>query len=1077
MYKVADRVLETTTTTGLGSITLGGAKANFRSFSQAVSDGDLVDGDTVYYCIVHTNVAWEVGYGVYSVGTNTITRNLLASSTNAAIDLAAGTKDVFCTLPEDAFIALETSLDGRIGKIGFPVDSSGNYLTTLTYNETTRTVTITPTAASFDVYVGGIKYTKTGVQSIVHGTTQGGHFIYYDATGTLVTGTTPWDLQFHAPVAYVFWDATNSRAIPFEERHHAGRDVYWHRNQHAAEGTKATSGFGISGYTLNSGTADTAVTFAIASGRVEDEDIQVDTQVLPDNGPYTIMERVGAAGDWQITRTFTLPFFHAANVLQYNQFTGAVWQRTNVTEDNFVNYYVFSATALPTTDITPAPTTTQQIVIIPGQAIYSTEALAHAESIGNLSYGNIPFQEIVPLYQITIRYNAAGGGSFSNTARCAFTRVLRVIGTSASVTQSTQVDHGSLAGLSDLDHPASAIINTPAGTISATTVQAAIDELDSEKASKTGVETLTNKTLTTPIITGQTAPAFTEGMLWYDTDDKALSYYNDVSASSMQIGFESWVRVRNVTGVTITNGSVVVINGASGQTPTIALADADTHTPAQVIGIVTADILNNAVGHVTTHGIVKNLDTSTFLDGDVLYLSQTAGALTKVAPTAPASIVAVGIVAHAHATQGKVYVNVDDAKNYEPTITTLANTKGGTGQNSSTWTGIPKVTSGTWSVATAGVDYSVPSGTETYTNKTITQPTLTLKQSAAPTPTAEGDIQWDTDGDFIVVGDGSTTQSFASIAGTATFTNKTISLTNNTITGTLAQFNTALSDADFASIAGSETLTNKTLTSPTINNGSANLGSGTLVVPLATAPAQTANGSVVWDSNDFLLTVGDGTSRKTMVDIDSAQTLSNKTFVAPALGTPASGVATNLTGTAAGLTAGTVTTNANLTGHVTSVGNAAVLGSFTIAQLNTAVSDADVATLAGSESLTNKTIGMGGALDCNNNVIQEIKTATFNSQTTIVTASGAITVDWTSAQNQKQTEPTGSITYTFTAPPGPCHLQLIIDSDGTSTAQTITWPGTVIWIGATWAGTNNKKGIINFWYDGTNYFAQGANQV
>jgi hypothetical protein len=60
------------------------------------------------------------------------------------------------------------------------------------------------------------------------------------------------------------------------------------------------------------------------------------------------------------------------------------------------------------------------------------------------------------------------------------------------------------------------------------------------------------------------------------------------------------------------------------------------------------------------------------------------------------------------------------------------------------------------------------------------------------------------------------------------------------------------------------------------------------------------------------------------------------------LGTPTSGVATNLTGTAAGLTAGNVTTNANLTGHVTSVGNAAVLGSFTKAQLDTAVSDGNV---------------------------------------------------------------------------------------------------------------------------------------
>lgn len=63
------------------------------------------------------------------------------------------------------------------------------------------------------------------------------------------------------------------------------------------------------------------------------------------------------------------------------------------------------------------------------------------------------------------------------------------------------------------------------------------------------------------------------------------------------------------------------------------------------------------------------------------------------------------------------------------------------------------------------------------------------------------------------------------------------------------------------------------------------------------------------------------------------------TLVAPVLGTPASGVATNLTGTASGLTAGNVTTNANLTGEITSVGNAAVLGSFTSLALKTALTD------------------------------------------------------------------------------------------------------------------------------------------
>lgn len=105
------------------------------------------------------------------------------------------------------------------------------------------------------------------------------------------------------------------------------------------------------------------------------------------------------------------------------------------------------------------------------------------------------------------------------------------------------------------------------------------------------------------------------------------------------------------------------------------------------------------------------------------------------------------------------------------------------------------------------------------------------------------------------------------------------------------------------------------------------------------------------------------------------------------------------------------------------------------------------------------------------------KTATFNSQLDIATTSGAITVNWTNAQCQRQAEPTGSITYTFTAPPGPCHLQLLINSDGTSTAQTFIWPGTVIWLGATWSAVANKKSVINFWYDGTNYYALGSDQV
>lgn len=136
----------------------------------------------------------------------------------------------------------------------------------------------------------------------------------------------------------------------------------------------------------------------------------------------------------------------------------------------------------------------------------------------------------------------------------------------------------------------------------------------------------------------------------------------DLAVSAASPASTLLLQVRNNSGATITKGTVVYINGAVGQLPTIAkaLATSDA-TSAQTQGVVTSDITNNSNGYVTIVGLVTNLNTSSYSDGEQLYLSGvTAGAMTATKPYAPIHLVYVAVVVHAHPTQGKIQVKVQN---------------------------------------------------------------------------------------------------------------------------------------------------------------------------------------------------------------------------------------------------------------------------------------------------------------------------------------------------------------------------------------------------------------------------------
>lgn len=120
--------------------------------------------------------------------------------------------------------------------------------------------------------------------------------------------------------------------------------------------------------------------------------------------------------------------------------------------------------------------------------------------------------------------------------------------------------------------------------------------------------------------------------------------------------------VYNQTGSTITKGSVVYINGAHGNLPTItkAIATGDA-TSAQTLGLVQTDINNNNNGYVVLMGKIGDLNTQAYADGTQLYLSPTtAGAYTSTKQYAPNHLVYVGIVNRSHPTQGEIEVKIQN---------------------------------------------------------------------------------------------------------------------------------------------------------------------------------------------------------------------------------------------------------------------------------------------------------------------------------------------------------------------------------------------------------------------------------
>lgn len=339
----------------------------------------------------------------------------------------------------------------------------------------------------------------------------------------------------------ILW--TNGDAVIIaDERHGRTMDSRTHSYLHITRGAAYVEGMSPTDV-LTDGNGDTAEQgqIGVAAGSFWDEDIRHELAALAKPATIPMIWREGASGDWVVNRV------RANNYIWYrhtngtsgrpswNEFTGATWQRTEVDNVDFMCMHLFAFNGRPHDGSFGYARPSYYLIM--GQAEYNTlgNARTGAESeIASLDLGQLEnvSPEFVPIATFIIQ----GGNAYGTGARIRTTddgddwidwrRQETAVGGAG-------IDHNALDGRTVADtHPASSITNTPAGTVAATDVQAAINELDTEKVPTT------RQVSTTLPLTGGGALA----------SDKTLDINDATLAGTVSGGAKGAVPASGVTG-------------------------------------------------------------------------------------------------------------------------------------------------------------------------------------------------------------------------------------------------------------------------------------------------------------------------------------------------------------------------------------------------------------------------------------------------------------------------------------------------------------------------------------------------
>lgn len=263
----------------------------------------------------------------------------------------------------------------------------------LSWNNSTRTLTIAPSDTSFEVWVNGAKFTKTSSEDIQIPAAASSYYIYYDSSAVLqyAASFTPAIITAYAIVAFVYWNGSDPVPDVMSELHGATMSPVIHSYLHRVFGAQFISGMEVSVTEDGDGSLDSHCQVAVTSGSMVDEDIDhtVDQHNL--TSTHRIVYREGT--EWKISSPTSFLVTTGTNGrANYNLYSGGSWSVQEMTSNK---YTVAHLVAFPGLDYTHG--SYHVFMGLSGQLTAGDAADAARTELLDILKGGLPWPEIRPV--------------------------------------------------------------------------------------------------------------------------------------------------------------------------------------------------------------------------------------------------------------------------------------------------------------------------------------------------------------------------------------------------------------------------------------------------------------------------------------------------------------------------------------------------------------------------------------------------------------------------------------------------------------------------------------------------------